>query len=109
MARGFEQFLARVRKVIGHPQQGEGLHDAGQRPLALDQRHAPQVVTIEIQQIEDIQMHRVLVRHFRDGVGILNVNARLDHFELRDAFRIQHDDFAIENRLLRFDVMRQNL
>ena len=34
------------------------------------------------------------------------MDARLDQFELRDALRIEDHDFAVENRLLRFDVMR---
>ena len=32
-----------------------------------------------------------------------------EEFELRDSLRVRRDDFAIQHRLLRVNVMRQNL
>ena len=109
LPRGFEQILARILEVIRNAQQRKRLHDLLQQPLSFDQRHAPQIVAIQIEQIEDIKMDRILLRHLRDRVRVLRVNPRLDQLEMRNALLIQHHDLAIQNGLLRLDVMRQHL
>ena len=75
-------------------------------PLA--QRHAAQVVAIQIEQVEDEVDHRRGARQVRDGVGIGVGDARLDQVEARDAFVVEHRDLAIQHGLARGDLVRHH-
>ncbi len=107
-ARGFEHGVAVGREVVGEADVIGGREDFREQALAVFEAHAAQVVTVEIEQIEEEQRDWSGARQVRDAVGVGDRDARLDEAEARAAVFVEHRDLAVENGGGRFEEVRQD-
>ena len=75
-----------------------GVERAAQQRLALDERHARQVVAVEVEQVEDVEVHRRLGGGALDLGRPREVDPRLQLLEARHAVLVHRDDLAVEHR-----------
>jgi hypothetical protein len=71
-------------------------HGLAQQFLALFQGQAGQVVTIEVEQVEEIQVSRVLPGALANLAGVLEVKALLQGAEAGAPGVVEADDFAVD-------------
>ena len=100
--------LTRAGKMLGKAQHRRWGKDRFEQPFALDQRHLAEVVAIQIQQVEGEIHDRPRARQVCDRIGIGLRDARLNQFEARHALFIERGDLAIQNGLVRGDVVRDH-
>src|SRR5262249_10651173 len=108
LARRFEHLLAVDLEVIGASDAVGVGDDLPEELLALLERDAAEIVSVEIQQIEEKQRRRGRAGEVRDAIGVGNADARLDEVEGGAAFIVEHGDLAVENRGGSVDVVRQD-
>ena len=105
--RRFEQSLP-IAEVLGIADHVVRLQDFLQQALALDERQPAQIAPVQIQQIEGIEDHRMVPGAARHRAGVGHIDAALQQLETGHAALVQGRDFAIHDRGLRLDVMRQD-
>ena len=97
-ARRLQQLRAGARKGLGYAQRRARRHHLLEQLAAFAQAHPPQIVTIQVEQVEDEIDGRLRARQVRHGIRIGVRDARLDQVKLRNALGIEHRDFAIQHR-----------
>src|SRR5580692_3893692 len=91
--------------MIGEAELSARIQNAPQEILAREQGNFAQIESIAIKQVEQKISHRITHKQVRRGT--LYVHALLHALEFAASSFIENDDFAIQNRLLDVQVLRQ--
>src|SRR5438552_10805988 len=84
-----------------------GYQNLLQHTLALFECDAPEIVSVEVEQIEDVIKDGQVVACRALTAMTANARALLHQAERRTALLVEHNDFAVENSILCLDKLWQ--
>src|ERR1035437_9103955 len=105
LPRRFQHLLARAGESLGDPQHRSGRYQLLKLLSPPAQADVAKIVSVQVKQVEGKVPHRGRAYQVRNGMGIAVGDPRLDQVEPRNAFLVEHRDFAVEHRLIGGDVV----